>query len=57
MADSIDSLNEEKNPMEKGRRIVENFKNFMDLCKGDIEGIGDVYKEMKSSIYAFLEKK
>ena len=43
LADSIDSLNEEKNPTEKGRRIVESFRKFMDLCKSDMEGIEEVY--------------
>ncbi|MCF6463980.1 motility associated factor glycosyltransferase family protein [Clostridium sp. Cult1] len=50
LADSIDSLNEEKNPMEKGRRIVESFRKFMDLCKWDMEGIEEVYNEMKDTI-------
>lgn len=50
LADSIDSLNEEKNPMEKGRRIVESFRRFMDLCKWDMEGIEEVYNEMKDTI-------
>lgn len=50
LADSIDSLNEEKNPMEKGRRIVESFRKFMDLCKSDMEGIEEVYNEMKDMI-------
>lgn len=54
LADSIDSLNEEKNPMEKGRRIVESFRRFMDLCKEGIDKIDDVYSEIKTDIEEFL---
>ena len=55
LANSIDSLNEEKNPTEKGRKIVKSFKDFMDLCKEDVDNIEEVYNEMKSSIKIFLE--
>lgn len=55
LANSIDNLNEERNPTEKGRRIVKSFKDFMDLCKEDVESIEEVYTEMKSSIEEFLE--
>ncbi len=55
LADSIDSLNEERNPIEKGRRIVESFKKFMDLCKEDIGKIDEIYSEIKISIEEFLK--
>ena len=55
LANSIDSLNEEKNPTEKGRKIVKNFKDFMNLCKENIDNLDEVYNEMKSSIEVFLE--
>ncbi|SHD76647.1 motility associated factor glycosyltransferase family protein [Schnuerera ultunensis] len=55
LADSIDSLNEEKNPMEKGRRIVESFRKFMDLCKWDMGKIDEIYSEIKISIEEFLK--
>jgi len=54
LADSIDSLNEEKNPVEKGRRIVDSFRKFMDLCRRFIEGIEDIYREMDSNIREFI---
>lgn len=55
LANSIDSLNEERNPIEKGRRIVESFKKFMDLCKEDIGKIDEIYSEIKISIEEFLK--
>lgn len=55
LADSIDSLNEEKNPTEKGRRIVESFRKFMDLCKSDMEGIEEVYCEMRENINKYIK--
>ena len=50
LADSIDSLNEEKNPVEKGKRIVDSFRGFMDICDKDIEIIEPIYYEMKEYI-------
>lgn len=50
LADSIDSLNEEKNPVEKGKRIVDSFRGFMDICDKDIEIIEPIYYEMKECI-------
>lgn len=50
LADSIDSLNEEKNMTLKGERISHSFRQFMDRCKDDIEAIKDVYSEMKQAI-------
>lgn len=54
LADSIDSLNDEKNPTEKGRRIIVSFKSFMDLCKKCVEEIEEPYKEMDTNIKEFL---
>jgi len=53
LADSIDSLNEEKNPTEKGKKIVKSFRSFMDLCKKNIEGIKKVYEEINQGIVNF----
>ncbi|HSH35689.1 motility associated factor glycosyltransferase family protein [Schnuerera sp.] len=55
LANSIDSLNDERNPVEKGSRIVKSFKVFMDLCKGDMDNIDEAYNEMRFIIEAFLE--
>jgi len=54
LADSIDSLNEEKNPMEKGRKIVNSFRGFMKLCEKDISLIQSIYKDMKDQIDKYL---
>ncbi|WP_352404933.1 motility associated factor glycosyltransferase family protein [Sporanaerobacter acetigenes] len=53
LADSIDSLNVEKNPTEKGRKIVDSFRGFIDLCNRDIEMIGPIYKEMTEEIISY----
>jgi len=53
LADSIDSLNEIKDPFEKGRRIVESFRNFVDLCRRDVYNIKDVYQSMKEAILSY----
>lgn len=53
LANSIDSLNEERNPIEKGRRIVDSFKKFMDVCKIDVDRIKEVYDEMKEGILGY----
>jgi hypothetical protein len=50
LANSIDSLNEEKNPYEKGKRIVNSFRRFIDICTNDIEMIKPIYGEMKMTI-------
>ena len=47
LANSIDSLNEEKNPYEKGKKIFEKFKTFISICIEDIEKIEPIYEEMK----------
>ena len=57
LANSIDSLNEEKDPVKKGKRIIDAFKGFMDLCKEDIDNIEEVYNEMKLNIEVFLENR
>ncbi len=53
LADSIDSLNEEKDKVLKGERISNSFRQFMDKCKEDIEAIYDVYTEMKKAVDSF----
>lgn len=47
LADSIDSLNAEKNPLIKGLRIVDSFRGFIELCNRDIQMIESIYEEMK----------
>ena len=54
LANSIDSLNAEKNPLTKGLRIVDSFRNFIDLCNRDIEMIEPIYEEMKEEIIFLL---
>ena len=53
LANSIDSLNEEKNPYEKGKRIVNSFRGFIGICTADIEMIKPIYDEMKKYINEF----
>ena len=53
LADSIDSLNEEKNPIEKGRKIVNSFRGFMKLCEKDLRNIESTYEEMKKQIETY----
>lgn len=50
LANSIESLNEEKNPREQGRRVIKSFGNFMDICTNDIEMLEPIYNEMKEAI-------
>lgn len=50
LADSIDSLNEERNLYEKGRKIVDSFRGFIDICTRDIEMVEPIYEEMKEDI-------
>lgn len=50
LADSIDSLNAEKNPAIKGKRIVNSFRGFMDICRSDMEMVESIYREMKEEI-------
>lgn len=52
LADSIDSLNEERNPARKGQRIVEGFKHFIALCQSDLQLITPFYEELKEEILA-----
>ena len=50
LADSIDNLNAQKNPTMKGRKIVDSFRSFIDLCNKDIDMIEPIYEEMKEEI-------
>lgn len=50
LADSIDSLNEEKNPVEKGKKIINSFRGFMDMCRKDMNSIQSIYEDMKKQI-------
>lgn len=50
LADSIDSLNEERNPARKGQKVVECFKHFIDVCKRDLQTITPLYEELKGEI-------
>lgn len=47
LADSINSLNEEKDPYTKGEKIIASFSKFIDICTTDIEMIEPIYDEMK----------
>lgn len=53
LAGRIDDLNEIKNPIEKGMKIVDSFKKFMDVCKIDVDRIMEVYDEMKEGILGY----
>lgn len=53
LVDSIDSLNEEKNPIEKGKRIISSFRGFIEICIKDIEDLEPIYQEMKSKIFTY----
>lgn len=50
LANSIDSLNAEKNPSIKGLRIVDSFRGFIEICNRDIKMIEPIYEEMKGEI-------
>lgn len=50
LADSIDSLNEARNPIEKGRRILSGYRGFMRMCKRDVDRVEEVYGEMREAI-------
>ncbi len=54
LANNIDSLNEEKDKALKGQRIVNCFKQFMDICKSDVEAIEEIYVEMKKAIKEYV---
>jgi len=53
LADSIDSLNEEKDLYNKGLRIIEDFEEFMNICNEDIKMMDPIYEEMKEDINKF----
>jgi hypothetical protein len=50
LADSIDSLNAERNPNRQGKRIMERFGDFIDICINDIEMIKPIYDEIRKVI-------
>lgn len=54
LIDSIDTLNQIKNPHEKGQRIVRDFKSLIDLCIEDIEMLEPIYEEMKENINKYI---
>ncbi|WP_077369569.1 motility associated factor glycosyltransferase family protein [Anaerosalibacter sp. Marseille-P3206] len=54
LANSIDNLNAEKNSTVKGRRIVDSFRGFIELCNRDINMIEPIYEEMKDEIKSFI---
>jgi hypothetical protein len=54
LANSIDRLNEECNPIEKGKRIVEGFRRFIDICNEDIEMLEPIYEEIKENIDKYI---
>ena len=56
LADSIESLNEEKDPYEQGKKVIKSFGNFIDTCANDIKMIEPIYSEMKDSINEFILK-
>lgn len=53
LADSIDNLYAERNPYNKGKRIVDSYRKFIKICNGDIRMIEPLYKEMKEHIVNF----
>ena len=55
LADSIDSLNDIRDPYMKGKTIIESFKRFMDICVEDIEMIDPIYEEMNNSILNYIQ--
>lgn len=57
LADSIDSLNDIRDPYVKGKTIIESFKRFIDICVEDIEMIDPIYEEMKEEINKYIGSK
>lgn len=55
LADSSYGLKRERNPVKKGRKIVNNFRQFMNVCESDINKIQSVYEEMNEKIYVILK--
>lgn len=53
LADSIDSLNMERDLYQKGKKIVEKFRAFINICIKDIEKIEPIYEEMKKIIETY----
>ncbi len=56
LADSIDNLNEETNPLEKGKKIIDSFKKFIDTCKSRVIEMEPIYDEMKEKINSFCKQ-
>ncbi|WFA07913.1 6-hydroxymethylpterin diphosphokinase MptE-like protein [Tissierella sp. Yu-01] len=54
LADSIDDLNEEKNPYQKSKRILDIFGMFISICSSDIEMLKPVYDEMMEDIINYI---
>ncbi len=54
LADSIESLNEEKNSREQGKRVLEGFGNFIDRCIDDIDMIESTFCEMNENINIYI---
>jgi len=57
LADSIVSLNNDKNPDKKARRVLEGFGKFIDICIEDIDMIKPIYDEMNSVIIEYINSK
>lgn len=57
LAESIDSLNSMKDPYEKGKRTVESFRKFIEICIVDIDIIESTYEEMEETILNCIKHK
>lgn len=55
LADSIDSLNEVKDPYEKGLKIVGSFRGFISVCVNDMNMIEPIYEEMKEEVSNYMK--
>lgn len=53
LADSTSTLKEERNPIEKGIRILNSYRGFMRMCKKEIDELEEVYEEMKEGIKSY----
>ncbi|MBP1925713.1 hypothetical protein J2Z76_001574 [Sedimentibacter acidaminivorans] len=54
LADSIVSLNNDRNPDKKARRVLEGFGKFIDICIKDMDMIKPIYDEMNSDIVEYI---
>ena len=50
LGDNIRTIKEERNTIEKGTRILNSYRRFMRMCKNEIDGLEEVYEEMKEGI-------